>query len=123
MLMFQEKKVKEIEDEYSKLVVSPQQKKQIYAISKLLVQKIPISEIALRGFIWKAIVKFQKEDKSFMADGEHYTPEERIRKTYRIANHVQDNLIKILKRKTDEHIIKEAMEEAMEYYKKNFAYR
>ncbi len=121
--MFQEDKVKQVEDEFSKLVISPQQKRQVYAISKLLAQKIPISELALRGFIWKAIVKFQREDKVFFAEGEHFTPEERIRNTYKIAKHVQDNLVKILRRNTDAHLIEEAMEEAMEFYKKNFAFR
>ena len=99
--MFREDKVKEVEDEFSRIVINPQQRRQVYAISKLLAQKVPISELALRGFIWKAIVKFQREDRVFFAEGEHFTPEERIRNTYRIAEHVRDNLIKILRRKAD----------------------
>ena len=119
--MFDAVKVKEAEADYGKLKLTQQQKENVTVMAKLLAGSIPISELALRGFIWKAISKFQKENQTYLEQGSDYTIEDKIKKTYAIAMEVRNNLVKILKRSTDVSEIDRALQEVMKFYKENLA--
>ncbi len=121
--MFKLDRVRQEEEEFEKIILSPEQKQNVVAMASLLATKLPISELALRGFIWKAIKKYQIINREYMKDGERLTPEMKIQKTYEIAMEVRNNLVKILERSQDASIVDEALQEAMKLYKEKMAYR
>ena len=121
--MFKLDRVRQEEEEFEKIILSPEQKQNVVAMASLLATKLPIWELALRGFIWKAIKKYQIINREYMKDGERLTPEMKIQKTYEIAMEVRNNLVKILERSQDASIVDEALQEAMKLYKEKMAYR
>ena len=117
--MFDAVKVKEAEADYGKLKLTQQQKENVTVMAKLLAGRIPISELALRGFIWKAISKFQKQTQTYLEQGSDFSVEDKVEYTYTIAMEVRNNLVKILKRSTDVSEVDQALHEVMEFYKDN----
>ncbi|NVM36506.1 MAG: hypothetical protein HWN81_12995 [Candidatus Lokiarchaeota archaeon] len=54
---------------------------------------------------------------------ESETPDERIKSIYQLMNIVKDELIKILEDPSQKSLIDTAINDTMEFYKKEFAYR
>ena len=59
--LFQSSKIEEAENDYSRITLAPEQRGIVEGIANIMSQYVEISQVALRGFIWNAITKWQME--------------------------------------------------------------
>ena len=80
-LKFDKTKVKEAEEEYLKLKLDPAQRGMVETMAQGMKAFVPVSEIAIKGFTWQVMTKWQRDNEMTLA-GLHSLPlEERIEAT------------------------------------------
>lgn len=122
-LNFQKNGITKAEKEFAKLKIITEQRFIIEALSKALIQHIPISLLGMQGFLYRAVVDWQKVNKKNATEIALMTPEQRIKSVTQIFNFLKQQLIPVLINKKEKYKIDEAMQEVLKFYKKNFAYR
>lgn len=120
---FKPKALKEAE-EYFKTVHMTQEQHTIFLeFVKIFLKYINMEELAAKGIGWRAVSKWQIEHKRDLIGLESEVPDERIKSINQLMNIAKDELIKILEDPSQKSLIDIAINDAMEFYKKEFAYR
>ena len=91
---------------------------------KIFEDHIPLPDLAVKGIGWRAVREWQQTHKRDLIGLLDETPEERIRAIDDILNHhVKPDLLEKLVDKKDEPLVDEAINDVLEFYKKEYAYR
>ena len=123
VLTWNERVVNEAEEEYSRLQVAPAQTQIVVLMADLLCSFIPLKKLAMKGFAWRAIIKWQKDNHRPLTDLETIPPAQRLSAAKDIFANLEASLKAVLHNKERESIISEAMSKAMKFYKENAANR
>ena len=111
-------------EEYFKNVHMTQEQHVIFnEFVKIFLKYIKMEELAAKGIGWRSVSKWQLEHKRDLLGLEDETPDERIKSIDQLLNIVKDELIKILENPNEKSLVDIAINDIMEFYKKEFAFR
>jgi hypothetical protein len=120
---FQPDKIKQSEQDFSKLKLAPDQIQIVEGVAKLLCRYIDMSELAMKGFISLMIKEWQVESRMSIAELSAAEPEIRLKNMHRMFMLLAEKLKSTLSKKNEEISIGNEIKKAWEYYKENFAFR
>jgi hypothetical protein len=79
--------------------------------------------MAMKGFAWRAIIKWQKKNSRPVSDVAAMDAEKRISTVKYIFDELEASLKAVLHNKERESVITEGLANAFTFYKDNYAYR
>ncbi len=120
---FEPNLVKEAEDYYKKLRFASDQKDIIIEFGKLMKKFIPLSERAIKGFIWRSLKEWQLNFKRDFSEISKLDPENRIEAVVQIIEIFGARLKKVLIKKEQEPLLEQVMQNALKRYEDNYANR
>ena len=115
--------LKEAEIDLNKIQITPYQRQMVVDIAKVIHEFIPISELALRGFVLRSVKEFQLKYKITPKEIADRSPLERKEAMKIGFSILEEQLARVLRNQSDRSILKEAMNKAFEYYVDNFLYK
>ncbi|MHA2036152.1 MAG: hypothetical protein ACW98X_06945 [Promethearchaeota archaeon] len=59
--IFKSTSIEKIEEYYQSIHINAEQKEKLNAFAQILSQYLPISERALKGFLWRVLINIQKK--------------------------------------------------------------
>jgi len=95
-LNFQKEAISDIELNYVKVQIRPEQLKLIKEISNLMNEHINIPILALRGMIWKALKDWQNNNKKTIADISNMSSAQKVFVVKQIFNFCKDCMKSLL---------------------------
>jgi len=120
---FRPKALKEAEEYFKNVHMTQEQHTIFLEFVRIFIKYIKLEELAAKGIGWRAVSKWQIEHKRDLIGLENETPDERIKSINQLLNIAKDELIKILEDPSQKSLIDTAINDTMEFYKKEFAYR
>ena len=117
---FNQKLINESERDYSQLKLAPNQRALIEQAAKLYTQYFNISEMAMRGFIARAIKQWQIDNKKVLDDIYSSSGEEQVKMTRELANVLKTVLVKIIIKPEQVPLLEQVIDEAVEMALKSF---
>ena len=120
---FKPKALKEAEEYFKNVHMTQEQHTIFLEFVRIFLKYIKMEELAAKGIGWRAVSKWQIEHKRDLIGLESETPDERIKSLNQLMNIVKDELIEILEDPSQKSLIDTAINDTMEFYKKEFAYR
>ncbi len=111
------------EFQYKQLTLAPGQRQIVEGIGAVITKYLDIRPMAIRGFIWFSIREWQMKNKRKIEELQNSTPEDRIQSVGYMFGLLKEKLIRILVNKADKEIIENAVDNAFQFYKTNFANR
>ena len=117
---FNQKLIAESERDYSKLKFTPQQRALIEQAATLYNQYFDISEMAMRGFIARAIKQWQIEEKRVLDDIYSATGAEQVKLTKELAEVLKKVLIKVVIKPEQVPLLEKVIDQALEMALKSF---
>ena len=119
---FKPKALKDAEEYFKNVHMTQEQHIIFNEFVKIVRKYIKIDELAAKGIGWRSVSKWQLEHKRDLLGLEQETPDERIKSISQLMNVVKDELINILEDSSQKSLIDTAINDTMEFYKKEFAY-
>ncbi|MFW9993265.1 MAG: hypothetical protein ACFFD4_14575 [Candidatus Odinarchaeota archaeon] len=123
VLRWIDRTVIEAEEEYSRLQLEPVQKQIVDMVSGLLCQYVPLSKLAMKGFAWRSIIKWQQNNRRPLSDVEKMNAEQKTAAAKEIFDNLEVYLIAVLHNKENETVIRDGIHKALKFYKDNYANR
>lgn len=120
---FRPKALKEAEEYFKNVHMTQEQHTIFLEFVRIFIKYIKLEELAAKGIGWRAVSKWQIEHKRDLIGLENETSDERIKSINQLLNIAKDELIKILEDPSQKSLIDTAINDTMEFYKKEFAYR
>ena len=121
---FQDKPIKEAEEYFRNVHMTQEQHSIFLSFVKIFEKYIPLSDIAVKGIGWKAVKEWQLAYKRDLSGLINETPEERIKSIAELLrNFVKPDLLEKLVDQKDEPLVDKAVEDTLDFYKKEYAYR
>ena len=117
-LKFDNEKVKKLEEDYSKIQVSPSQRAMVDQISRLLEPFLPLSLMAIKGNAWFSIKQWQEENKCSLEDIEKMPPQDRGKAAMDLFNLGKERVVRLLVHPDEEQkrLIDEAYAKGIKVY-------
>ncbi|MBY8990307.1 MAG: hypothetical protein KGD58_06095 [Candidatus Lokiarchaeota archaeon] len=125
-IKFKPKSIEEAEEDYKKLHLTAEQKKIVVSLAQLINQYLPISERAIKGFIWRVLIAYQVKyhyNLGEEAKREDLSPADRMGGFLEIFGMLKEELTKILISQDQEPILDDTFEKVISFYKTQFANR
>ena len=113
-LAFQKSKIEEVEKDFQKLNLNAIQRGMIAQAAQVYVKYLPISEMAIKGFISFAMRDYQIKNKKDLSTYLEWPPEEQLKSVWEIAGFLKERLTKLLVEPSQEPILEKAIKEAVE---------
>jgi len=121
---FQDKPINEAEEYFRNVHMTQEQHSIFLSFVKIFEKYIPLSDIAVKGIGWKAVKEWQLAHKRDLLGLINETPEERIKSIAEILrNFVKPDLLEKLVDQKDKPLVDKAVEDTLDFYKKEYAYR
>ena len=120
---FKPKALKEAEEYFKNVHMTQEQHTIFLEFVRIFLKYIKLEELAAKGIGWRAVSKWQIDHKRDLIGLESGDPDERIKSISQLMNIIKDELIKILEDPSEKSLIDTAINDTMEFYKKEFAYR
>lgn len=120
---FKPKALREAEEYFKNVHMTQEQHTIFLEFVRIFLKYIKLEELAAKGIGWRAVSKWQIGHKRDLIGLESETPDERIKSINQLMNIVKDELIKILEDPSQKSLIDTAINDTMEYYKKEYAFR
>jgi len=115
ILEFRKEAISQAEKDFSKLQLTPEQKQVIAGAAQLYAQFIPMSQLAIKGFIAMTMRDFQVQEKLDTATINQFPREKREMYMKKMSKILQDKLEKVLFRPEQKSALQEAVKKAYEY--------
>ncbi|OLS12217.1 MAG: hypothetical protein RBG13Loki_4159, partial [Promethearchaeota archaeon CR_4] len=104
--------IQQAEKDYSKLTLTPEIKRDVEAFAIIFGRYIPMSELALRGFIHLALRDFQMQTHVDIRQFASLAPSEREKFTEFFENLIYEKISKVLQREDQKQQLRAAVREA-----------
>ena len=111
------------EFQYKQLTLAPGQRQIVEGIGAVITKYLDIRPMAIRGFIWFSIREWQMKNKRKIEELQSSTPEDRIESVGFMFDLLKQKLIRILVSRSDKEVIENAVDNAFQFYRSNFANR
>jgi len=112
-LLFNKNEIEEVEKNFQKLTLNAIQRGMIAQAAQIYVKYLPISELAIKGFISFAMRDWQVQNKVDLATYLEWPPEEQAKTVWAIADLLKVRLTKLLIESEQEPILEKAINEAV----------
>ncbi|OLS12144.1 MAG: hypothetical protein RBG13Loki_4210 [Promethearchaeota archaeon CR_4] len=114
-LEFNKTEVDKVEKDFSKVQFSPEMRGILTGAAQLLAQFLPISVLALKGFISMALRDTQLQEKVDMANFMQLPRETKLKLDKIMYDFLYEKLAKVLVRPEQRKLLKESLETGREY--------
>lgn len=116
-LKFSSAKIKQIEEDFSKVQLTPEIRKVMIGVTEVLAKYIPIQEVSLRGFVLFSIQDAQKELKLFVKDIKKMPKDKKLMFIKTVFGNIEERLMRILANKDENNaeILHKAIIEAYKF--------
>ena len=115
ILEFRKESISQAEKDFSKLQLTPELKQAVAGSAQIYAQFIPMSQLAIKGFIAMTMRDFQVQEKLDTATIYKFPKEKRERYVQIMENMLQDKLEKVLRNPDQKMALREAIKKAHEY--------
>ncbi|NHI94850.1 MAG: hypothetical protein EAX96_20340 [Candidatus Lokiarchaeota archaeon] len=92
-IQFHKEMIEKAESDYSKAIFHKDQKALVEPMAKAFIKYLPLSELAMRGFLSRAVSKWQKEHNKSLEEMHNAQKNEKYKAMNEILN---DNLVEIM---------------------------
>lgn len=119
--IFKSTSIKQAEEYYQNIHINAEQRDRINSFAQILGQYLPIPERALMGFLWRVLINIQKKYHiDFAEEGKRtdISLAERMGAIQEIFTMLKEELTRVLIKQEQEPILEEAIEKAINFYKK-----
>ena len=119
--IFKSTSIEKIEEYYQSVHINAEQKEKINSFAQILGQYLPIPERALKGFLWRVLINIQKKHHiDFAEEGKRtdISLAERMGAIQEIFTMLKEELTRVLINQEQALILDEAIEKALDFYKK-----
>jgi len=120
---FKPKALKEAEEYFKNVHMTQEQHVIFNEFVKIVLKYIKMDELAAKGIGWRSVSKWQLEHKRDILGLVDAAPDERIKSIDQLLKIVKEELINILEDPNEKTLIDTAINDIMEFYKKEYAYR
>jgi len=121
--MFHKDELKKAEEDFSKVQYKKNQRDIIISLSKVLCEYIPISDVAMRGFMSSSIREWQKKEGKTISDVIQMAPQDRANNVKEMFINLANRLVKVLRTSDNEKVVRNGVNSAFDSYVKKFATR
>ena len=121
--MFFNTEINKVKEEFTRLKLAPEHRKIVDDVAQIVLEHLEIDPLALKGFVWRAMKKWQMENKMTMAELAKQPKEIRINAVRKITEMTRDSIKKVLKNRSDEELINNVFEKVFEAYVSKWAER
>jgi len=108
------------EEEYSQIQIDPEGRQIVELVANLLCEYIAMRKMAMKGFCWRSIVKWQKEHSRPISDLATMNPSQRISIMKSLLVDLEATLNDVLRNKEMKSVITDGITKALEFYISNF---
>ena len=122
-ILFKTSVIKEVEAYYKKVQASASQNKIATNLAQIIDQYVPISERAIKGFLWRVVQAYQVKHQLTTQKAEDITPNQRIKALEEMFMMFKEELTRSLVDQEHEPLLNEALDKAMSVYKEKYANR
>ncbi len=112
-LLFKKNEIAQVEKDFQKVNLNEIQRGMIAQAAQVYIRYLPISEMAIKGFISFAMRDFQVQNKIDLATFLEWPPEEQVKTTWAISELLRQNLTKLLVKPEQEPTLDKAIKEAV----------
>lgn len=120
---FKKSSIEEAETYFKTVRMEKYQRRIVAAIAPLICKYVPMSIMAMKGFSWRAISRWQVENKRGIDELAKESPAGKMNAVLQIMENLEGELTRILLKEEDSSKIKAATAEAFDFYKTNFVNR
>ncbi|NHI91825.1 MAG: hypothetical protein EAX96_04940 [Candidatus Lokiarchaeota archaeon] len=117
---FNKKLISEAEKDYTKLNLDKEQKMIIENTTKIYLKYLNISEMAMKGFISRAMREWQIKSKKDLSQFNSWSKNEMTQTTRDICNVLKQIMTKIVVKQEQVPLLEKAIDESIETALKNF---
>ncbi|MFX1374184.1 MAG: hypothetical protein ACFFA0_00080 [Promethearchaeota archaeon] len=121
--IFKSTSIKKAEEYYQSIHLNAEQMERVNSFTQILNQYLPISERALKGFLWRVLKNIQMKYKiDFVEEGKRTDVSlvERMGAIQEIFTMLKEELTRILITQEQEPILEEAIKKTIDFYKQQF---
>ncbi|MFX1345649.1 MAG: hypothetical protein ACFFAI_11115 [Promethearchaeota archaeon] len=121
---FNKIELEKAESDFSKAKLDGFQRNIIVTQAEMMCKFINMSELAMRGFIYRTIMDWQKKNKHYFSDASNMTTEDRIKKIgFFIVERLGFYLKRLVMTDEEKQNIDIALKDGLQYYKNHFSKR
>ncbi|MFW9993884.1 MAG: hypothetical protein ACFFD4_17700 [Candidatus Odinarchaeota archaeon] len=115
-IKFDNTAIQEAEDEYKQLNLTAEQKMMVESLVRMLGTRIPMRHLAMKGFAWRTIQKWQMDNHITIAEIPGLPPMKRLAAVKNMVEEGKKTYLRLLRSPEMEHVIIEAFDEAFKQY-------
>jgi hypothetical protein len=112
-LSFNQNIIEEVEKDFQQMVLPQAQRTMVAQAAQVYTKYLPISELAMKGFISLSIKVYQIKNKVDMEKYLEFTPIDQRKALDGIANILKTNLSRLLRKPKQQPILDKAIKEAV----------
>jgi len=113
-------KVFSTEENYKRLHITPEQRQYIDDLATLLVEIVPMKEMAMRGFIIRAAKNWQMKNRKAVSESVNWGKKEKLNFGIELMSAVFTELTRTLVKPEEEYELEMALAQAIEMYNVKF---
>lgn len=103
--------------DYERLTLDPLQREKVVQLAKICVKYLPIPEMAMKGFISRAILDWQVENKTNFKETFNWSKSEQVNLTKEVLDIMKRTLVKSLLKPEQEPALDTALNAALNFLK------
>lgn len=111
--------VHKAEQDYNQLSLTPEQREMIEAAAKIYTQYLPLTEMAVRGFISFAMRDWQVEHKTDIKDTTKWAPQRQFDVAEEVSVLLEQRMARALADQNQKRLLAEAIAKAVALFKDN----
>ncbi|MHA2297195.1 MAG: hypothetical protein ACXAEU_13220 [Candidatus Hodarchaeales archaeon] len=117
-MKFNDYAMREAEEEYKRLKLTPVQRGMVESLVQMLGTRIPMRHMAMKGFAWRTIQKWQVENHKTADQIPSLPPNERLKAVKDMVEDGKKTYLQILHSPELEYVIIDAFDNAFKQYQK-----
>lgn len=122
-IQFIHSSIEKAEDYYKTIHIAPEQRTIIDSLIPLLSPHLPISDRAMKGFLWRVLKDYQMKRHMALTESANLSPKERIEGLIEILKMLKEALTRVLINQEQELKLDDAISKVITFYKERFASR
>ncbi|MFX1500180.1 MAG: hypothetical protein ACFFDH_04350 [Promethearchaeota archaeon] len=120
VIKFNNQELLKAEKYYRTIHISERQKSMLEPIAKAINDQIDVSELAIKGFLWRVIREWQMENQKDLAEVEGLSTDQRVSLFKKMLDLIKQSFTRILIDKSQEPLLDKALNDVLSIYKTRF---
>ncbi|NHI92173.1 MAG: hypothetical protein EAX96_06685 [Candidatus Lokiarchaeota archaeon] len=119
-LKFEQKAVKDVEREFEKVQIDEKMKGFLDMMLPMLEPHLPVSGMAIKGFTWRIIKKWQHENHKSITDIRSFSPEDKFKVLKYLFVEGENTYKKLVKSKEEKEHIEKIFKDSFNTFIKHY---